>query len=127
MLTALALSSVLLLAQASEGVTKEELESIKRDARERRQCVYSHALLFAEFSFETASIVAKRAVEKCAPKLTKDMPVGEALRYVQGLEKDVSARVFDWRVKAATTGSYAYGEIAKELGIQPIKEFDVTD
>lgn len=127
MLTALALSSVLLLAQASEGVTKAELESIKREARERRQCVYSHALLFAEFSFETAAVVAKRAVEACGPKLTEGMQAAEALRFIESFEKRVSTRVFEWRVKAAMTGSYAYGEIAKQLGIKPITEFGVRD
>lgn len=124
MLLVLALTSALLVPDGQEKEAAKD--AVLANARALRQCLLSHALLFAQHSDETASVVASMAVRKCGDMIGPASGAESRLSLAKSLQERIENHVFEWRVKADIEGDAAYRGIATQLDIKPLIEFELT-
>jgi hypothetical protein len=71
-------------------------------------CVTDHALDMAEFTQESAEVVAKYAVRSCAKEMfATSANDSEALALMESVQDSFALDVVNWRVEAGKSGSFA--------------------
>jgi hypothetical protein len=71
-------------------------------------CVTNNALDMAEFTQESAEVVAKYAVRSCAKEMfATSASDAEALALMENVQDSFALDVVNWRVEAGKNGSFA--------------------